>query len=165
LESPFVSQFGSPSRQGGCADQAPCAGGGWDTLPVNGWRRWLWLGVWFAPGFFPSVELGGWGALSAFVVGAAVGCAWQVLARRDPTDRLAWLAAGGMAGSFAWLIVPLIGGDSVDVTTRPGPALYFLAVVFSVLLTEQVLRRRARGPVTLDMVHANDEPAAGERRP
>lgn len=133
--------------------------------PVTDWRQWLWLGVWFAPALLPPVELGGWGALAAFGVGAAVGCAWQMLARRDPTDRLAWLAAGGMAGSLAWLIVPLIGGESVDVTTRPGPALYFLAVVFSVLLTEQVLRRRDLGPVTLDKVHANDEKAAGERRP
>ena len=130
---------------------------------MKSWRQWIWLGVWFAPAFLPAGEFGGWESLLAFVVGSAVGCAWQVVARRDPADRLAWLAVGGMAGSLAWLIVPLVGVESVDVTARPGPALYFLAVIFSVVLTEQVLRRRDLGPVTLDMVHAN-EGSAGEPR-
>ena len=132
---------------------------------MDGWRQWIWLGVLLVPEFLPSVEVGGWGALALFVVGVAVGCAWQVLARRDPTDRLAWLAAAGVAGTLIWLVLPLIDGEGVGITTQPGPTVYFLAVLFSVVLTEQVLRRRDLGPVTLDMVHASEETAAGEPQP
>jgi hypothetical protein len=46
-----------------------------------------------------------------------------------------------------------------------GPTVYFVAVAAAVVVTEQVLRRRDRGPVTLDVVHAPDEVDGALSRP
>ena len=97
-------------------------------------------------------------------MGALVGAAWQVLARRDPTDRLSWFAVGTLLLGLGLTLGPLLSGstDPID----PGSALYLASVAAAVVLTEQVLRRRDHGPVTLDMVHAPDdvEAASSQQR-
>ena len=135
-----------PGRVGSLAGTLAC---------MTGWRRHAWWGVWFIGVAFGGAQRGSWQAVVALVVGALVGAAWQAAARRDVADRLTWLAGVALVFGFAFLL------DAAIATGSSGPevglTVYFVAVAAAVVVTEQVLRRRDRGPVTLDMVHAPDE--------
>ncbi len=127
------------------------------------WRGYAWVLIWFVSIPFGAEARGSWAALAAFVVGAALGAAWQSVARNDVVDRLTWFAVVALASGLTFLLDAVI--RSVTVSLAVGPMAYFVAVAASVIVTEQVLRRRDLGPVTLDMVHAADEPGAGGIRP
>ena len=131
---------------------------------MAGWQRWAWVGVWFASIAFGAAQRGSWSPVAALVVGAVVGAAWQVTARRDVAERLTWLAGGALAFGFAVLLDAVVGSGSTGLEV--GPTAYFVAVASAVVITERVLRRREVGPVTRDMVHAPDETEGdGIRRP
>jgi hypothetical protein len=123
---------------------------------MTDWRQGLWIPIWVLGGVFASSGRGSWRAVAAVVVGALLGAAWQVLARRDPTDRLSWFAVGTLLLGLGLTLDPLLSGNTDPID--PGSALYLASVAAAVVLTEQVLRRRELGPVTLDMVHASDLP-------
>jgi hypothetical protein len=127
---------------------------GCHTLGMTGWRQGVWLPIYLLGGAFANTGRGSWRAVAAVLVGAVVGALWQVVARRDPTDRLTWLAAGTLVFGFGLMLDPLVSGnhDPVDA----GWVVYFASVASAVVITEQVLRRRELGRVTLDMVHAPD---------
>ena len=61
------------------------------------------------------------------------------------------LAILGFLGGLTWVLATPGGALEGPV---PSVALYGLGVARAVVLTEQVLRRRDLGPVTLNMVHA-----------
>jgi hypothetical protein len=110
---------------------------------------------------FGAAEWGSWRAVAALVVGALVGVGWQWGARRDVVDRLSWLAGGALAFGFAVLLDAVVdrGATSLEV----GLTAYFAAVAAAVIVTEQVLRRRDLGPVTLASVHAPEDDEAARR--
>lgn len=129
---------------------------------MAGWRGYAWVWVWFAGMPFAAAPRGSWAAVAAFVVGAAVGAAWQAVARNDVVDRLSWFAVLALVSGSTFLVDAVLRSDTVRLAV--GSMAYCVAVAASVIVAEQVLRRRDRGPVTLDMVHAPEEGEAARRR-
>lgn len=127
---------------------------------MTGWRQYAWVGIWLLGYAFSGVTVGSVGFLVAFVVGAAAGAVWQVVARREVAERLTWAAGMGLAAGAAFVVDSVVNSSTPANLWVGAPVIYLVAVLSSVVITERVLRRRELGPVTLDMVHARDE---GER--
>ncbi len=83
---------------------------------MTDWRQGLWVPIWVLGGVFASSGRGSWRAVAAVVVGALVGAAWQVLARRDPTDRLSWFAVGTLLLGLGLTLGPLLSGSTIRST-------------------------------------------------
>lgn len=133
-------------------DAAPGVLGSATLGRMRGWHRYAWLGVWVGVGLASDVRFGDLHLVVSLVVGVLIGALWQVLARRDVAGRLTGLALLGLIIGISWALPSNAGQESLTVDLDA--ALYLLGVACSVVLTEQVLRRRDLGPVTLDMVHA-----------
>ena len=116
------------------------------------WRRYAWVGVWLLGWPISGASLGSRGVVVAVVVGVLAGVVWQVVDRRDVAERLSVLAVLSLGMGLFLALDGASGASSTRVD--PGGATYFVMVASSVVVTERVLRRRALGRVTLDMVHA-----------